>query len=117
MAARAACARGMLHGGALQWHSMLTILAITFPFFALVLCGYLAVRRTLLPLAAIGGLNGFVLYFALTCMLLVACLPSASNVSLLSERFGANTARIARIILVSTALSFLTFSAAVSWLA
>ncbi|WP_338680634.1 AEC family transporter [Janthinobacterium sp. TB1-E2] len=55
--------------------------------------------------------------FALTCMVLVACLPSASNVSLLSERFGANTARIARIILVSTALSFLTFSAAVSWLA
>ena len=33
--------------------------------------------------------------FALTCMVLVACLPSASNVSLLSERFGANTARIA----------------------
>lgn len=55
--------------------------------------------------------------FALTCMVLVACLPSASNVALLSERFGANTARIARIILVSTALSFLTFSAAVSWLA
>lgn len=54
--------------------------------------------------------------YALTCMVLVACLPSASNVSLLSERFGANTARIARIILVSTALSFLTFSAAVSWL-
>ena len=55
--------------GALQWRSMLTILAITFPFFALVLCGYLAVRRTLLPLAAIGGLNSFVLYFALPCML------------------------------------------------
>ena len=55
--------------------------------------------------------------FALTCMVLVACLPSASNVSPLSERFAANTARIARIILVSTALSFLTFSAAVSWLA
>jgi len=54
--------------------------------------------------------------FALTCMVLVACLPSASNVTLLTERFGANTARIARIILVSTALSFLTFSAAVSWL-
>ena len=48
---------------------MLTILAITFPFFALVLCGYLAVRRNLLPLAAIGGLNSFVLYFALPCML------------------------------------------------
>ena len=48
---------------------MLTILAITFPFFALVLCGYLAVRRALLPLAAIPGLNSFVLYFALPCML------------------------------------------------
>jgi predicted permease len=54
--------------------------------------------------------------FAFTVIVLVACLPSASNVSLLSERFGADTARIARIILVSTALSFLTFSAAVLWL-
>ncbi len=51
--------------------------------------------------------------FALNVIILVACLPSASNVSLLSERFGANTGRIARIILVSTALSFLTFSTAV----
>jgi malonate transporter len=51
--------------------------------------------------------------FALTVLVLVACLPSASNVAMLSERFGANTGRIARIILVSTALSFLTFSAAV----
>ena len=54
--------------------------------------------------------------FAFTVIVLVACLPSASNVSLLSERFSADTARIARIILVSTALSFLTFSAAVLWL-
>ena len=51
--------------------------------------------------------------FALTVLVLVACLPSASNVAMLSERFGANTGRIARIILVSTALSFVTFSAAV----
>ncbi len=51
--------------------------------------------------------------FALTVLVLVACLPSASNVTLLSERFGASTARIARIILVSTLLSFLTFSGAV----
>lgn len=55
--------------------------------------------------------------FALTVLVLVACLPSASNVALLSERFGANTGRIARIILVSTALSFLTFSGAVALLA
>ncbi|SFU94716.1 AEC family transporter [Pseudoduganella namucuonensis] len=51
---------------------------------------------------------------ALTVIVLVACLPSASNVALLSERFGANTGRIARIILVSTSLSFFTFSAAVA---
>jgi malonate transporter and related proteins len=48
---------------------MLAILLVTFPFFALVLCGYLAARRGLLPAAAIPGLNAFVLYFALPCML------------------------------------------------
>ncbi|WP_323031646.1 AEC family transporter [Brachymonas denitrificans] len=48
---------------------MLAILGVTFPFFALVLCGYLAARRELLPLAAIPGLNSFVLYFALPAML------------------------------------------------
>ena len=48
---------------------MLSILLVTFPFFALVLCGYVAARRALLPLAAIPGLNTFVLYFALPCML------------------------------------------------
>ncbi len=53
---------------------------------------------------------------ALTVMVLIACLPSASNVSLLAERFGADNGRIARIILVSTAASFLSFSAAVNLL-
>ena len=48
---------------------MLQILFITFPFFALVLAGYVAARRRMLPLEAIPGLNGFVLYFALPCML------------------------------------------------
>ncbi|MBX3687272.1 MAG: AEC family transporter [Rhodocyclaceae bacterium] len=48
---------------------MLSVLAVTFPFFALVLCGYLAVRRGALPLPAIPGLNGFVLFFALPCLL------------------------------------------------
>jgi hypothetical protein len=37
-------------------------------------------------------------------------------VSLLAERFGANNGRIARIILVSTAAAFLTFSGAVALL-
>lgn len=54
--------------------------------------------------------------FALTVMVLVAALPSASNVSLLSERFGADTGRIARIILITTAAAFLTFSGAVALL-
>jgi len=48
---------------------MLDVLQVTFPFFALVLCGYLAARRQMLPFEAIPGLNGFVLYFALPCML------------------------------------------------
>ena len=55
---------------------MLSVLAVTFPFFALVLAGYLAARKRMLPLEAIGGLNIFVLFFALPAML---------------YRFGANT--------------------------
>lgn len=54
--------------------------------------------------------------FALTVLVLVAALPSASNVSLLAERFGADNGRIARIILVSTAAAFVTFSLAVALL-
>jgi predicted permease len=54
--------------------------------------------------------------FALKVMVLVAALPSASNVAMLSERFGADNGRIARIILVSTAAAFLTFSGAVALL-
>jgi malonate transporter and related proteins len=52
--------------------------------------------------------------FALTVMVLVSALPSASNVSLLAERLGADNGRIARIILVTTVAAFFTFSGAVS---
>jgi hypothetical protein len=48
---------------------MLAILNVTTPFFALVLCGYLAARSRLLPENAVPALNTFVLYFALPCML------------------------------------------------
>lgn len=48
---------------------MQAILAVTVPFFALVLCGWLAARRGVLPEAAIPGLNAYVLFFALPCML------------------------------------------------
>ena len=48
---------------------MQPILAVTVPFFALVLLGYLAARAGKLPDSAIPGLNSFVLYFALPCLL------------------------------------------------
>jgi len=48
---------------------VLDILTITFPFFALIACGYLAARIGWLHLTAIPGLNSFVLFFALPCML------------------------------------------------
>jgi len=48
---------------------MEAILSVTAPFFALVLAGYLAAHRHVLPESAIPGLNSFVLYFALPCML------------------------------------------------
>ena len=49
--------------------SLLAIVNVTIPFFALVLCGYLAARGRRLPLAAVGPLNSFVLYFALPALL------------------------------------------------
>ena len=51
---------------------MWTIFSVTVPFFALVLCGYLAGRLKFLPDSAIPGLNAYVLYFALPCMLFLA---------------------------------------------
>ena len=64
MIARAAPAPARCHN-----HAVLSVLSVTFPFFALVLAGFAATRRGLLPLSAIPGLNSFVLYFALPCML------------------------------------------------
>ena len=56
-------------GSLRQCRTVLDVLLITFPFFALVLCGYLAARGGVPPQAAIPGLNAFVLFFALPCML------------------------------------------------
>jgi malonate transporter len=70
---------------------VLQILTITFPFFALVLCGYIAAHRGMLPLPAIPGLNTFVLFFALPCLL---------------YRFGATTP-IAQLLDPSVALTYL----------
>ncbi len=48
---------------------MLDVFSVTFPFFALVLAGFLATTQKMMPSEAIPGLNIFVLYFALPCML------------------------------------------------
>lgn len=50
---------------------------------------------------------------ALQVMVLCAALPSASNVSLLAERLGADNTRMARVILLSTLTSFVTFALSV----
>ncbi len=70
---------------------MLNVLTVTVPFFALVLCGFVAARRGLLPLQAIPGLNSFVLFFALPCML---------------YRFGASTPT-SQLLNASVALTYL----------
>ena len=53
--------------------------------------------------------------FGLMVLTLVAALPSASNVSVLAERYGADNGRVARIIMASTALAFATFSGLAWW--
>ena len=53
--------------------------------------------------------------FGLMVLTLTAALPSASNVSILAERYGADNGRVTRIILASTVLAFLSFSV-IAWL-
>ena len=60
--------------------------------------------------AAARALGAPLSVFELTVLTLAAALPSASNVSLLAERYGADNGRIARIIMASTAMAFVSFS-------
>ena len=53
--------------------------------------------------------------FGLTVLVLAAALPSASNVSLLAERYGADNGRVARIVMASTILAFASFTL-LAWL-
>ena len=53
---------------------------------------------------------------ALVTIVLVAALPSASNVAMLAERFGADSGRVARIILLTTIGAFFTFPLMAAWL-
>jgi len=85
---------------------MQAILAVTIPFFALVLAGYLAAQRKLLPDAAIPGMNAFVLFFALPCLLF---------------RFGMNTPVLQLLnpavlgVYLSAALAVVAFTVAITW--
>ncbi len=85
---------------------MTVIFAVTLPFFGLVLCGYLAARQGVLPAAAIPGLNAFVLYFALPCMLyrFGASMPFAELID----------AGLMLVYLIS-ALVMVFFSIAMTW--
>ncbi|MBZ8144124.1 transporter, partial [Rubrivivax gelatinosus] len=47
---------------------------------------------------------------------LAAALPSASNVPLLAERYRADAGPVARVVMLSTALAFFSFSALVAWM-
>ena len=48
--------------------------------------------------------------FQIMVITLTAALPSASNVAMLAERYGADNGRITRIIMSSTVLAFVSFS-------
>jgi predicted permease len=85
---------------------MQAILAVTIPFFALVLAGWLACRHHIVPESAIPGLNAYVLYFALPCMLF---------------RFGMNTPVLQLLnpavlgVYLLVALVMVFFTVAITW--
>lgn len=105
------------HGEPPGWHRAQRVLAPFLPVLpevllklvlhpALVWAGGRALQAAGLPLGDA----------ALLALTLTAALPSASNVALLTERYGADTARVARIILASTLLAFASFSGLARWL-
>lgn len=87
-----------------NWHAVWSVVVLKLVLHPLLM---LAVGLALMHLGV--GLSAP----TLITLVLVAALPSASNVSLLAERFGANTARIAHIILATTVIAFGSFSALV----
>jgi malonate transporter and related proteins len=70
----------------------------------------------LLVLAAAVQMGFVIERFTMVVVVLVAALPSVSNVALLSEHFWADMGRIAKIILVTKAAAFFAFSGAVALL-
>ncbi|MEP6720605.1 MAG: AEC family transporter [Variovorax sp.] len=105
LARSALMATGMRRAGAL--HDVLPVVAVKLVVHPLLVLGlgWLAIAAGL-PLSPP----------ALVVLVLVAALPSASNVSMLAERFGADNGRIARIILWTTVAAFFSFPLAVGWM-
>jgi malonate transporter len=91
---------------------VLHILLVTFPFFALVLAGYVAARRRMLPLEAIPGLNGFVLFFALPCMLYR--FGSTTPIAQLLDANVAGLYLICGLVVVGLTIAF-TLNARIRW--
>lgn len=83
---------------------MLDILLVTFPFFALVLAGYVAGRRRMLPLDAIPGLNTFVLYFALPCLLFR--FGASTPVAQLLDLMAASVYLVSALVIVAVVVIF-----------
>ncbi|MCW5655804.1 AEC family transporter [Hydrogenophaga sp.] len=91
---------------------MLQILLVTFPFFALVLAGYVAARRAMLPLEAIPGLNTFVLFFALPCMLYRFC--SGTPIAQLLDSSVIGVYLLCALVMVAVCIA-LTFNRRIRW--
>jgi malonate transporter len=77
----------------------------------------IALKLVAHPILAVGMASAVPSWFGLelspvtlSTLILTAALPSASNVALLAEHFGADNSRIAKIILITTAASFFSFS-------
>ena len=104
----AACQAGLVAGvGAARRRDVPLVVALKLVVHPLlVLCIARAASALGLPLDP----------FAVSVLVLLAALPSASNVTMLAERFRADAGRIARIVLVSTVLAFASFSVAVAWM-
>jgi malonate transporter and related proteins len=84
---------------------MQNIITITLPFFALIGCGYLAGRKGLLGDEGIKGLNAFVFYFALPC-LIFASLASKPLADIVNPGFMG--AYLSASIVVFAAAAFLS---------
>ena len=84
------------------------------------IAGWLSLCKLVLhPLAVAGAALLFftVSPYALTVMIAAAALPVAGNVYMLAQHYGVAPQRVSAAILVSTALSIITVSLVIGWMA